>query len=62
MTNQVIITKVANGFMVEALDGDTNPTYVATSVKDSYSYGNVSLVKVLDEIFNPVVPTTEFTE
>lgn len=55
MNKQIFITQVANGFLVEFED----ETYVATSVKDSYGFGSVSLVKVLDEIFNPALPTTE---
>jgi len=54
MINEVAISRVANGFIVLVVTGNgETKEYVATSVKDSYSFGSVSLTKVLDELFNP---------
>jgi len=49
----VTITKASNGFCVDVMMNGKMETYVATSIKDSYSYGSVSLVGVLDSLFNP---------
>ena len=62
--SSVTITQVANGFLVDVTRDGAWPMeiFVANSVKDSYSYGSVSLTKVLDDLFNPpVVPENEAT-
>jgi hypothetical protein len=61
--NEVTITRVDNGFMIHIENGypnkiESSKTFVATSIKDSYGFGSISVVNVLDTLFNPRDETT----
>lgn len=60
----VLITAAANGFFIDATykrdEGEPNTSkFVATAIKDSYSFGSVSVASVLDALFNPREESTD---
>jgi len=65
MANKTVtISQATNGFIVvlEEYSDDSytkSTTFVATSVQDTYSFGSVSLAKVLGQIFNPPIDLSE---
>ena len=56
---EVIITKVNNGFLISVYNENELTQYVATSVRESYSFGSTSITSVLDSIFNPQLESGE---